>query len=171
MGGVIALEVARRMLEAGERVAMLGLFDTAVPGSGQGGGESPWRPHRWPTLYRRLDARQRAWLWHRIGFRLWRLPWMRLRQWSRRGAPLPRDLRIHMVERANQLALEAFRPQSYPGRAVLFKAARTGAADDPTLGWGRLVEQVDIVHIQADHDSVVEQPELVERFIERVAAS
>src|SRR5690606_5784335 len=171
MGGVVALEVARRFLAAGERVAMLGLFDTALPGSGHGGGESPWRPHRWPALYRGLDAKQRAWLWRRIGFRLWRLPWMRLRQRFGRGAPPPRELRIHAVERANQLALAAFRPEAYPGRVVLFKATGTCAAEDPTLGWGRLTEGVDVVDIQAGHDTVVEQPELVERFSERVAAS
>jgi thioesterase domain-containing protein len=171
MGGVVALEVARRLLDAGERIAVLGLFDTAVPGVGPGGGESPWRPHRWPALYRRLDASQRAWLWRRIAFRLWRLPLMRLRQWLGSGASLPRELRIHLVERSNQLALAAYRPQPYRGRVVLFKATRTGPADDPTLGWGRLAGDVDVIDVEARHDSVVEQPELVERFRECVAGS
>lgn len=171
MGGVVALEVARRLLDAGERIAVLGLFDTHCPGREHGGGESPWRPHRWPALYRRLDASQRSWLWRRIGFRLWRLPLMQLRQWLGRGRSLPRELRMHLVERSNQLALAAYRPQPYPGRIVLFKATQTGAADDPTLGWGRFTDSVDVIDVEARHDSVVEQPELVERFRKSVAAS
>jgi thioesterase domain-containing protein len=170
MGGVLALEVARRLLDAGGRVALLGLFDTHCPGLGQAGGESPWHPHRWPALYRRLDAGQRAWLWRRIGFRLWRLPAMRLRQWFGQRRSVPRELRIHLVEQANQLALAAYRPRHYPGRVVLFKATQTGAAEDPTLGWGGVADGVDVIDVDARHDSVVEQPELVERFRESIAA-
>jgi len=171
MGGVVALEVARRLLDAGGRIALLGLFDTHCPGIGQAGGESPWRPHRWPALYRRLDASQRSWLWRRIGFRLWRLPAMRLRQWFGHGRSVPRELRIHLVERTNQLALAAYRPRPYPGRVVLFKATQAGADADPTLGWGGFADCVDVIDVDARHDSVVEQPELVERFRESVAAS
>jgi len=172
MGGVVALEVARRLLDAGEPVAMLGLFDTAAPGTTHGRGESPWRPHRWPALYRQLDASQRAWLWRRIGFRLWRLPSMAASRWLGRGAPPSRELRIHVVERANHLSLASYRPRHYPGRVVLFRATQAGdAAADPTLGWERFTDGVDIIDIEAGHDSVVEQPELVERFRKSVLES
>lgn len=168
MGGVIALEVARRLLAGGGEIALLGLFDTYGPDMPQRAGESPWRPHRWWALYRRLDSGQRAWLWRRIGFRLWQLPWMRLQQWFGRGS-MPRELRMHLVETSNRLALVAYCPQPYPGRVVLFKATQGGTGDDPTHGWRRFADGIDVIHIQARHDNIIEQPQLARRFGECVA--
>jgi hypothetical protein len=53
---------------------------------------------------------------------------------------------------------------------VLFKATQAGADEDPTLGWGGFADCVDVIDVDARHDSVVEQPELVERFRESIAA-
>lgn len=167
MGGVIALEVARHLQADGGEVALLGLFDTYGPAMPRRSGESPWRPHRWWALYRGLDDDQRAWLWRRIDFRLWRLPWMRLQYWFGRGA-MPRELRIHVVEKCNQRALAAHTPRPYPGRIVLFRAMQ-GGSDDPTRGWGGFVDGIDVIHIDARHDSIIEQPQLAELFGECVA--
>ena len=99
MGGLLALEVARR-LGTGSAGASVWMFDTYGPGMEHPLGESPWRPHRWWSLYRGLDADQRAWVHGRVAFRLWRLPTMRLRKWLSRGRSVPQALRIHEIERS-----------------------------------------------------------------------
>lgn len=165
MGGLIALEIARRLREQGEDIGLLAMFDTYGPDMPNRSGESPWRPHRWWSLYRRLDAGQRAHLWRRIGFRLWRLPWMRMRQWLGRGrSGVPQELRIHQVEQANYAALAAYRPRSYPGRITLFSAGQSRVGDDHSRGWQSFVAGVDVVELDGRHDNIIEQPDLPQLF-------
>lgn len=165
MGGLIALEIARRLRACGGQIGLLAMFDTYGPGMPQRSGESPWRPHRWWSLYRGLDAGQRTQLWRRIGFRLWRLPLLRLRHWAGRGRwAMPQELRIHRVERANFAALAKYRAQPYPGRIALFRTRQSVVGDDPTLGWRGFAADVDIVELGGRHDNIIEQPDLPERF-------
>ncbi len=170
MGGVVALEVARRLASAGETIALLGLFDTYGPGMPRGPAESPWRLRGAWARYRALEPDRRRWLWRRAGFRLWTLPLLWIRRLSGLGQEMDKELRMHVVERANQRALATWRPSRYPGPVVLFKATRTDGGGDPTLGWRAFVDGVDVVHVRARHDTIIEQAELLERFRERVAA-
>jgi thioesterase domain-containing protein len=167
MGGVLALEIARLLRAEGNEIAFLGMFDTYRPGAAAWAGESPWRPHRWWALYRGLDAGQRAALWRRIGFRLWQLPMLRLREWLGRGTA--QELRRHRVESGNQRALAAYRPQPYAGRIVLFRAMQAGGGD-PTLGWSEFVEDVDVIELGGRHDTILEQPDLPLRAREYIDA-
>ena len=162
MGGVLALEIARHLREGGGEIAFLGMFDTYCPGATGWAGESPWRPHRWWSLYRGLDIAQRAALRRRIGFRLWRLPVLRLREWLG-GGVAPQELRLHRVERNNQHALAAYRPRPYADRIVLFRAMHAGSGGDPTLGWGEFADGVDVIGLGGRHDNILEQPELALR--------
>jgi amino acid adenylation domain-containing protein len=167
MGGVLALEIARCLREDGDEIAFLGMFDTWRPGATGWAGESPWRPHRWWSLYRGLDAGQRAALWRRIGFRLWRLPTLRLRESLGRGTT--QELRRHRVESSNQNALAAYRPRPYAGRIVLFRAMQAGGGD-ATLGWSGFADGVDVIELGGRHDTILEQPELPLRVRECIAA-
>lgn len=167
MGGVLALEIARRLHEDGDEIAFLGMFDTWRPGTSGWAGESPWRPHRWWSLYRGLDAGQRAALWRRIGFRLWQLPMLRLREWFGRGTT--QELRRHRVESSNQNALAAYRPRPYAGRIVLFRAMQAGGGD-ATLGWSGFANGVDVIELGGRHDTILEQPDLPLRVRESIAA-
>lgn len=166
MGGVLALEIARRLRADGEAIAFLGMFDTCRPGVPAWAGESPWRPHRWWPLYRSLHPAQRAALWRRIRFRLWQLPALRMREWIGRGNA--QELRLHRIEKNNQRALANYRPQPYAGRIVMFRATRAG--DDPTLGWAGFVEGIDVIEIGGRHDSIFEQPDLPPRVRDGIVA-
>ena len=167
MGGVLALEIARRLRDDGDEIAFLGMFDTWRPGASGWAGESPWRPHRWWSLYRRLDAGQRAALWRRVGFRLWQLPMLQLREWLGRGAT--QELRRHRVESSNQNALASYRPRPYAGRIVLFRAMQAGGSD-ATLGWSGFADGIDVIELGGRHDTILEQPELPLRVRESIAA-
>lgn len=168
MGGVVALEVARRLAAAGGEIALLGLFDTYGPGMPRDPAESPWRVRGAWGRYRALEPERRRWLWRRIGFRLGKLPAL----WLARllGRRRTREFDIHAVEQANQRALLKYQPRHYPGEVVLFRARGNDDSGDPTLGWRDHVDGVDVIHIDARHDNIIEHAELEERFAERVAA-
>jgi thioesterase domain-containing protein len=166
MGGVLALEIARLLREDGDEIAFLGMFDTWRPDASGWAGESPWRPHRWWSLYRGLDDGQRAALWRRVGFRLWQLPMLRLRECLGRGTT--QELRRHRVESSNQNALAAYRPRPYAGRIVLFRAMQAGG--DATLGWSGFADGVDVIELGGRHDTILEQPELPLRVRGCIAA-
>lgn len=168
MGGVVALEVARRLASTGGEIALLGLFDTYGPGMPRDPAESPWRLRGAWGRYRALAPERRRWLWRRVGFRLGKLPAL----WLGRllGRRRTKEFDIHAVEQANQRALANYRARHYPGPVVLFRAAGNDGCEDPTLGWREFVDRVDVVHIDARHDNIIEQAELRERFSECVAA-
>ena len=170
MGGVLAMEVARRLQREGGEISLLGLIDTYGPGLPGWSRQNPWRPHVWWSLYRRLDPEQRAQVWHRIRFRLWRLPLLRLRHGTGHDSVLPQELRIHAVEKSNQAALFGFRPIPYRGRIVLFRALHRNAGDDPMLGWGGYVDGADVIELAGRHDNIIEQPELALRLRECIDA-
>ncbi len=69
--------------------------------------------------------------------------------------------RLWTVLRANLRAAARYNPGPFPGRAVLFRA-ETGAgkpADDPTLGWSRLVTGgVTTVTVPGDHAGILKPP-------------
>lgn len=141
-GGVIAYEMARQLVESGERVNFLGLLDTPAPG------------YVFP-----LAARLRMQTANAVQFRRM-LAEMRTRSWLSRGTyirrsvaaitrhrwfrwflkRLPDDWRVPTPP--GSLARIHYRPNSYPGHIVLFWATegwghRNGT---PDLGWARVAD-------------------------------
>ena len=153
MGGVVAFEMARQLVEAGEEVDLLALIDAfprGVSPAADGGGEE-------------ADDREIAALFVRdleglLGVPL-PLPLEELSALApqealrrvlaevRRRDLQPPDLgeaelwALFETFRANARLLWRHEPLPYPGRAVLFRAAEWAgeAASDPSLGWGRFV--------------------------------
>ncbi len=167
MGGVIAMEVARRLMAGGEKIAMLAMFDTYGPDHAFASQRKVWRqPLRWWPLYRQLDTAQKTELWRRVGFRLLWLPLAKLRHALKPGrAVIPAALRIERVERSNLQALVRHRPVLYPGEVTLFRTIRTRRSDDPSLGWAGWAEQgVAVIELAGRHDNFVGQPELALRL-------
>lgn len=161
MGGVLALEVARRLLGAGQRIALLAMFDTYGPGNELSVSHGYWcYPWRWWPLYRQMHEAQKAELWTRIRFRALLLPWSRLRQWLG-GGPLPSEMRIRQIERSNLAALANYRHAVYAGGFTLFRTGYIDAEQDLTHGWGGWTEQeIVVVESAGRHDNFVDQPEL-----------
>ncbi len=172
MGGLLALEVARRLRAAGGEVALLAMFDTYGPDFES---RNPRRghllsPHRLWTAYRQMAPGQRIHVRQRVAFRLFKLPFASLLHWlGGKGLRLPMAIRIRRVEQANHRALMRYRPQAYPGDIVLYRATEAGEGDEATLGWRRWIEgRIEVVDIPGRHDNFIDQPELARALRARI---
>ena len=68
---------------------------------------------------------------------------------------------IRKVERANTEALREYTPRLYPGRIVLFRAARLAAQHhgDPCLGWeGVAAGGIEVREIPGERPTIMEEP-------------
>ncbi len=132
-GGVIALEVARRLREAGERVELVAMLDSIAPG-----------------YYRALP------MWRRIAAHL-RLAPARLCAWLRgRGcaaASVAAGALEDLREEVRHAAFRAYRPAVYGGRVLLFRARQRGAFDPglPDLGWRVWLPRLIVHEVDGDH--------------------
>jgi thioesterase domain-containing protein len=157
-GGLVALEMARRLMENKQGVAMLVLL------------------HAFPHP-RFLSADQRARL---IGKRMGR----HFKEMCR--MPLPavfshlasrfrhRWRSASIVHEANYCAYANYRPRFYPGR-VKFVATSVKASfpDDPIAVWGDLVHELEVEVVPGDHLSIVTTEfrplaSLLTRYVEQV---
>jgi len=159
-GGLVAYEMARQLVGAGETVALLALFDTPNPAE-------PGRPY---TFSERLV---RAWNRHpekgifgrlvSIGIRL--LLGRASSTWVNRAPAKPRDARIARLCEAHLESLEAYRPGPYPGSLTLFKASIPDEIlklpDD--YGWGSIVGSIEVIDVPGRHLDLFE-PGNAERF-------
>lgn len=177
-GGVLAYEMARQLETAGERIALLAMFDTYGPGyptypAGTGrAARSAFRfasrvQTHWHNLARMTWRERSAYLVDRTE----RVRRRAKRGWRRRrnelaaeylgvmGRPIP----SHLMNTQNAIleALGAYRYPSYGGRITLFRARNQplGAVPDPFLGWaGRAREGIDVHDIEGHHGAVTVDP-------------
>lgn len=160
-GGVIALEMAHQLRQAGAEVALLGMIDTL----------SPEAAERHIPLFKKL------WL-----MRHWSLKFIRERSERRRqarlleenlalrlgdyspGEPVTQDLIGHHLFHHFFVALKLYRPKPYPGPMVLFKGASHLAEmpylnAGPSLGWEKHIQGgIRPVTVVSHHASMMEEP-------------
>lgn len=167
LGGSIAYEMACQLLHQGENVSFVAIIDHCPP---------PIRFERirfTPTVIARMVANAPGW-----GSGLIKKP-SRLRQIGGRfldkligrrtndtrrafgTAQLPQAFRS-MIEQ-NYRALRRYRPTPYPGSLTLFRARTQGwfAAHGPSLGWQRFVANLEVVHLPGDHETLIQEPNVV----------
>ncbi|HSS78500.1 MAG TPA: amino acid adenylation domain-containing protein [Thermoanaerobaculia bacterium] len=159
-GGLVAYEMAQRLIAAGAEVGVVALLDVGL----------------WSTSSVQDDAEVLADL---LAPQV-RIPPEELRRLGGLEEQLERVLdvarqhelltfdidvaharRLYRVYRANSEAARAYKPQVYPGSLVLFRGLnQTGKApDDPTLGWGEMaLNGVEIHEIPAPHETLVLEP-------------
>ena len=78
---------------------------------------------------------------------------------------LPEELQ--KVQQANRQAHQAYVPQVYPGRVILFQASERppGFYYDPQLGWGNLAAGgIEIYKIPGTHTSIMKSPVLAKKL-------
>ncbi|HSN87635.1 MAG TPA: thioesterase domain-containing protein, partial [Thermoanaerobaculia bacterium] len=159
-GGVVAFEMARQLVERGERVDLLALIDTASPG-----------------LWSQEPEPDEAGLVATFAQDLARLsgvsvPDVDLSGYDGDGAlarvielgkeagvlapgvELPELRRLFERFRANRRALSSYEPLPYSGEAVLFRA-RERPAGDPALGWGGLAGRLTVQELPGDHYTIL----------------
>lgn len=168
--GVVAFELARQLLAAGEQVSCLALLDTVSPAFLR-----RVAGIRWPAFRLRYawhgrrpaapEAEDRPFAGRDAGtlppaalmaWRRWRYRWVRPSEPPRAGEPAA------LV----QNALRSYRPTVFPGRILLFRSACQVLADphmgryyDPALGWeGWAAGGLEIHAVRGDHISMFQPP-------------
>ncbi|MFZ4681003.1 MAG: amino acid adenylation domain-containing protein [Terrimicrobiaceae bacterium] len=160
-GGAVAYEMARLLRAEGEEVSLLALFDTfnpAVPTEEFTFAERVsrfWSRRAGVSLPRRLQAVAAHGL-GRIRHRLFG---------SGSVVEEESDSRSQQLNEAHFQSLSAYRPQPYPGKLTLFKAA----IDDEIYkipddyGWSSLVTELEIIVVPGRHLTIFD-PAHVGRF-------
>lgn len=162
-GGAVALEMAKRLVDAGESVEAVVFLDTFRPGIGM----------RRPDLKARLEEARReglSYLPNRIKARVsrqWREASLEVQRriFEKAGAPPPLELREYQLTNAFAEAADRYSPSTYDGRVVLFRASETDLVYQhagPTLGWDGLLPALEIHEVPGDHDSVTREPNIFE---------
>jgi thioesterase domain-containing protein/acyl carrier protein len=160
-GGAVAYEVAQQLVAQGDRVSLLGLFDTI-------------EEHYKEQLVRSLGFARRMAI-YRSEFEqavsdgdVFRHFWRRLRSktartlsrlWPAKSGPWA--LPGKTLEDANMLAASNYHPAVYPGRLNLFRSTDQSPydCDDAYLGWGHLIGGgIEVHHIPSDHVSMLQEP-------------
>jgi thioesterase domain-containing protein/acyl carrier protein len=175
-GGVVAFEMARQLQAAGERVALVGVFEGYAPVhfNSRRLRELPRALAKfvsnvpyWLRDYAQLGRQQVV---ARAGMKLRRLLRALLRapgqaREVRLEDVLPNMSRIPLqhqtMMREHLSALRRYRPGPYHGRVTLFRvrAMSLFRAADPDMGWGKLAEDgVDARMISGGHNTILEQP-------------
>jgi len=70
--------------------------------------------------------------------------------------------------RANHLALQQHKPRTYAGAARLYRAAKNPLVTlaPPDLGWQRYIVQLEVIAVEADHQTIVHEREVLSDLAE-----
>ena len=177
MGGLVAYEMAQRLLAEGREVRLLILLDTPAPGTADTAPLSD--VDLWVAFAADLGIGRET-----------LAPFIdQIRQTSRAGDGVPEILdaarcagvvppdlelsdlnRLFQVFRVNVLAMSEYRALPYPGHLALIAAAEGRQLDDdPTLGWESLVKgDLEAWKTPGDHYHLLHEPQVVS-FAKRLA--
>jgi amino acid adenylation domain-containing protein len=143
-GGLVALEMARRLLAEGDKIALLALVDTYLVQSNS-------------SLLGRffsLTTKQKLAYTKKRATRYWRGVKRRIEALS---FPAP----VLAVRNACALAERNYQPSEYPGYIVLFRASEKAlrGLEDPGSGWRKYAAGgLELHEIDGDHGNVLNEP-------------
>jgi thioesterase domain-containing protein len=164
-GGLLAYDIARQLIEAGEPIALLALFDTPNPLFREGLSAA----ERTAAKQKYLEDRKRKYWqnlrsgrWDRLALDLVRLANKALhpvvlrfaKLLGRRAAPLPPEARIKAL-------WHSYVPRPLDVRLVLFRAEGRDAefGEDESMGWRRCVTRGVEVHFAGGiHEEMMQSP-------------
>lgn len=162
-GGVMAFEVARRLVAVGEEVGLVGLGDSMCPvrpdraawRRGRGNVERLLRLDRVDST-RGVGVAVRAMagnaVWHlREAGRL-----VRARRALHRDGRVPPELRGSYARALHLRATHRHVPGPAPIDVLLVRSSDRDA--DERRGWGTVARRVDIVRVDAPHGAIVQEP-------------
>ncbi|MCP4654590.1 MAG: amino acid adenylation domain-containing protein, partial [bacterium] len=173
MGGLVAFEMARQLVEQGREVERLVLIDTRAPAVAQGriaeiddvalalvfardlggisGASLPLSPAELETFTSADEVL--SYLWEKL----------REARIMPPGFDLSQVDRLFAMFRINDRAMRRYVASPYPGRLVLLKADEFLGQEPPPpdLGWGELaVGGLEIREVAGDHYSILREPDV-----------
>ena len=164
MGALIAYEIARQLVSKGETVSFLALFEGHVP---QPAVPSSAPSHNeWEKLVDEREAENFRYMARRVPtseqeasdtlLQMGRY----LAEFTQVSTGFSREqlTRLSRIIAINQLAVESYRPGSYPGNVSLFRVP--GQADaERSYGWAELVGgELKIFEVPGTHDGFMSAP-------------
>ncbi|NJN86824.1 MAG: amino acid adenylation domain-containing protein [Leptolyngbyaceae cyanobacterium SL_7_1] len=177
-GGLVAFEMAQQLTQAGQQVELLAMLDTPAPCQRSSLYQSLkflLGTALWSTLPFLLDysslALNRLQSWHP-----WLPRWQRTKATSGAalraiGRLIPEESHLQLMDEAatstilqivyaNAQAAQSYVPKQYGDRLTLFRADEQPEAltNNPTLGWGVLVKEVQLHQVPGNHLSLLKQP-------------
>ncbi|MGC4047820.1 MAG: amino acid adenylation domain-containing protein, partial [Armatimonas sp.] len=167
LGGVIAFEMARQLHQKGHRVGLLALLDTYAPIFFQKG-EKGGLLSEIASVAADLPKVAPGSRW-RYAMNKSKVAGYRLKEFFHRGEDgpeLPEEANrireaLRRVEVASRRALENYKPASYEGRAVVFRAQDHEIVPgyDPVLWWSEVIEGgVEIQEVPGNHHAILQEP-------------
>jgi thioesterase domain-containing protein len=157
-GGLVALEIARRITESGDAVDLLLLIDTVPPGA-------PVRAMTMPRRFERLKGEGlryvRSAVESTIAARRLQIDLAEARRRALAGEPIPVDLREPYLIECFEKAVAHYRPRVWAGRAMLFRAEKVKyvlADVDPGYGWEHIISDLEISIVPCNHDDLLRVP-------------
>jgi thioesterase domain-containing protein len=151
-GGIIALEMARAVQEAGERVGLLALIDTPAPDLG-----SRTFRQRWHGRMRRLRRLGPGYAARWLAARTAKLA---ANMVGRAPPTMPLDEGSIDMTPAFDSAWAVYNLRSYDGDAVMFRSSiRDYDFYPPEFGWRRWITgDVDVCYVPTDHYGMMYEP-------------
>jgi len=155
-GGMVMLEAALRLIENGQRVALLAFLDTYP------------HPRLWPircwlgVAFRRTWRHLAALMRLRFGEMVSQLALLPVKAANslryRTGAPVrlesfrPLPPALGQARAAYALAVARYRPRPFPAPIIFIEAGRHGPfPTDPAFVWGRLGQRLELHRIPCEH--------------------
>lgn len=174
-GGVLAYEVARQFADQQQQVALLALFDAAMPGPDQSFSQDDFLP----LLLMLFPGEGKESMDHLKQLSPEdQLAYFRERaeqaQLVIAGANPEHAQHVFEVFQANLSAMLDYRPRPYAGHITLFRASdqSTPMHSDPYLGWSLWADSVETHEIPGDHVTMFQEPAVAavaEQFLPRLA--
>ncbi len=140
-GGIVALEVARKLEQQGEQVNLIAMFDTFAPGYN----------YKLSLLKRMLIHIQEI---QQSGFSYIKEKISKKIQIN--SAPTEIDMHDELKDlrrMVRSIAKQNYQPEKYFGKVCLFRAQEGSVFGESQedLGWGHYIEKLDIFNICGDH--------------------
>jgi thioesterase domain-containing protein/acyl carrier protein len=155
-GGVVALEMARKLVAVGERASHVILLDTFHPWTQAQ--EVGWSERVNNLMSSAQDYVRGLFLRHVV----WRSKGWRLKWHLRRGTSVPHELREWYVATAFIDCNRKYVPGTYTGEVTLFRATHIEKIFEhagPRLGWTEdLLPNLQVFEVPGTHDSLVREP-------------
>ncbi|MGE5658235.1 MAG: condensation domain-containing protein [Actinomycetota bacterium] len=166
-GGLVAFEMAYQLVQAGEKVALLALLDTAIARESKQQFNLKRLSRHWQSLLHTgphyLVQKVEANLRGRIEQAKDQLLAISSLFYKLKSAPFPDEVQDVIYRKNNDQASIHYQPKVYPGQIMLFRAIDPDVKGDydfdPLLGWGNLATGgVETYDIPSTHLGILREP-------------
>jgi thioesterase domain-containing protein len=166
MGGIVAFEMSRQLIEQGEQVSLLALLDAVVPASNVKAPDEEQALLGFFALDLGLSREQFNLAFSRAIHLSAEEQLTFVLEQALVAQMIPASLglthlrRQYEVFRVNHIALRGYVLQPFPGRVTLLKAVEraTRASQSSSLGWDRLAAEVDVQLVPGNHYTMMREP-------------